>query len=59
MTASQHLAPLLIDAEREKFWPQIAARAPHFVKWQARMGRMFPGRSADHPGITAQTVNGA
>jgi hypothetical protein len=42
MTASQRLAPLLIDAKREKLWPQNEARAPHFVKWQARTGRMFP-----------------
>ena len=30
------------EAEREKLWPQIAARAPHFAKWQVRTGRMFP-----------------
>jgi len=35
-------AHLTSDAEREEFWPQIAARAPHFVKWQARTGRIFP-----------------
>lgn len=30
------------DAERVKLWPQIAARAPHFAKWQARTGRRLP-----------------
>lgn len=35
-------AHLISDAEREESWPQIAARAPHFAKWQTRTGRMFP-----------------
>ena len=35
-------ARLTSDAERAELWPQIAARAPHFAKWQARTGRMFP-----------------
>ena len=29
-------------AERDELWPQIAARAPHFAKWQQRIGRTFP-----------------
>lgn len=29
-------------AERDNLWPQIAARAPHFAKWQARTGRALP-----------------
>jgi deazaflavin-dependent oxidoreductase (nitroreductase family) len=29
-------------AERDELWPQIAARAPHFAKWQARTGRTLP-----------------
>jgi deazaflavin-dependent oxidoreductase (nitroreductase family) len=35
-------AHLASDIDREKLWPQIAARAPHFSKWQARTGRTFP-----------------
>jgi deazaflavin-dependent oxidoreductase (nitroreductase family) len=35
-------AHLTSDADRTEFWPQVAARAPHFAKWQARTGRMFP-----------------
>ena len=35
-------ARLLSGAERDKLWPQIAARAPHFAKWQARTGRALP-----------------
>lgn len=34
-------AHLISEAERNKVWPQIAARAPHFARWQARTGRMF------------------
>jgi len=29
-------------AERDRLWTVIAARAPHFDKWQTRIGRMFP-----------------
>ena len=29
-------------AERDELWPVIAARAPHFDKWQVRIGRPFP-----------------
>jgi deazaflavin-dependent oxidoreductase (nitroreductase family) len=29
-------------AERDRLWAVIAARAPHFDKWQTRIGRMFP-----------------
>src|SRR5215218_6861877 len=29
-------------AERARLWTVIAARAPHFDKWQTRIGRMFP-----------------
>jgi deazaflavin-dependent oxidoreductase (nitroreductase family) len=35
-------AHLTSGAERDELWPQIAARAPHFAKWQERTGRMFP-----------------
>jgi deazaflavin-dependent oxidoreductase (nitroreductase family) len=35
-------ARLISGAERDKLWPQIAARAPHFAKWQARTGRVLP-----------------
>jgi deazaflavin-dependent oxidoreductase (nitroreductase family) len=35
-------AHLASDIDREMLWPQIAARAPHFSKWQARTGRTFP-----------------
>jgi deazaflavin-dependent oxidoreductase (nitroreductase family) len=30
------------DAERERLWPHIAARAPHFAKWQTGTGRGLP-----------------
>jgi F420H(2)-dependent quinone reductase len=29
-------------AERDELWEVIAARAPHFAKWQMRIGRSFP-----------------
>jgi deazaflavin-dependent oxidoreductase (nitroreductase family) len=29
-------------AQRDALWPHIAARAPHFAKWQARTGRTLP-----------------
>ena len=29
-------------AERDELWDVIAARAPHFDKWQVRIGRSFP-----------------
>jgi deazaflavin-dependent oxidoreductase (nitroreductase family) len=35
-------AHLTSETERNKLWPQIAARAPHFAKWQARTGRILP-----------------
>jgi F420H(2)-dependent quinone reductase len=35
-------AHLISSAERDELWPQIAARAPHFARWQARTGRTFP-----------------
>jgi deazaflavin-dependent oxidoreductase (nitroreductase family) len=35
-------AQLISGAEREMLWPLIAARAPHFAKWQLRTGRTFP-----------------
>ena len=35
-------ARLISGAERDKLWPQVAARAPHFAKWQARIGRTLP-----------------
>jgi deazaflavin-dependent oxidoreductase (nitroreductase family) len=35
-------ARLISGAERDELWPQIAARAPHFVRWQARTGRTLP-----------------
>lgn len=35
-------ARLISAAERDGLWPQIAARAPHFAKWQARTGRTLP-----------------
>ena len=35
-------ARLVSAAEREELWPVIAARAPHFDKWQERIGRSFP-----------------
>jgi deazaflavin-dependent oxidoreductase (nitroreductase family) len=30
------------DPERAELWAQVAARAPHFAKWQVRTGRAFP-----------------
>ncbi|SRR6266568_1872986 len=30
------------DEERAELWPQVAARAPHFAKFQVRTGRTFP-----------------
>jgi len=35
-------ARLTSDAERDELWPQIADRAPHFAKFQARTGRTLP-----------------
>jgi deazaflavin-dependent oxidoreductase (nitroreductase family) len=35
-------ARLTSDAERDELWPQIAALAPHFAKFQARTGRKLP-----------------
>ncbi len=35
-------ARLTRDAERDELWPQVAARAPHFAKFQARTGRTLP-----------------
>ncbi len=35
-------AYLASAAERDELWPQIAARAPHFAKWQERTGRTLP-----------------
>jgi F420H(2)-dependent quinone reductase len=35
-------ARLAADAERAELWSQVAARAPHFAKWQAQTGRTFP-----------------
>jgi F420H(2)-dependent quinone reductase len=35
-------ARLITGAERDELWPRIAARAPHFAKWQARTGRTLP-----------------
>lgn len=35
-------AHVIGEAERERLWPQIADRAPHFAKWQVRTGRVFP-----------------
>ena len=35
-------AHLISGAERNTVWPQIAARAPHFAKWQVRTRRIFP-----------------
>lgn len=35
-------AYLASEAERDELWPQIAARAPHFAKWQERTGRTLP-----------------
>jgi deazaflavin-dependent oxidoreductase (nitroreductase family) len=39
LDADAHLAT---GSERDELWPQIAARAPHFAKWQARTGRTLP-----------------
>lgn len=33
---------VISGGERETLWPRIAARAPHFAKWQRRTGRVFP-----------------
>lgn len=30
------------DAERDELWPQVAARAPHFARWQERTSRTLP-----------------
>src|SRR6266540_2378811 len=35
-------ARLASDVERDELWPQVAARAPHFAKFQARTGRTLP-----------------
>jgi deazaflavin-dependent oxidoreductase (nitroreductase family) len=35
-------ARVATDAERDDLWPQIAARAPQFAKFQTRSGRTFP-----------------
>ena len=35
-------AHLASGAERNELWPQIAARAPHFARWQVRTGRELP-----------------
>jgi deazaflavin-dependent oxidoreductase (nitroreductase family) len=35
-------ARLPADAELAELWSQVAARAPHFAKWQVRTGRTFP-----------------
>jgi deazaflavin-dependent oxidoreductase (nitroreductase family) len=35
-------AHLASGAERDELWAQIAPRAPHFAKWQARTGRTLP-----------------
>jgi F420H(2)-dependent quinone reductase len=35
-------AHLMTGAEREELWAEIAVRAPHFAKFQARTGRTFP-----------------
>jgi deazaflavin-dependent oxidoreductase (nitroreductase family) len=35
-------ARLISSAERDELWPKIAARAPHFAKWQAWTGRTLP-----------------
>jgi F420H(2)-dependent quinone reductase len=35
-------ARLASGAERDELWPQVAARAPHFARWQARSGRILP-----------------
>lgn len=35
-------ARVATDAERAELWSRVAARAPHFAKWQVRTGRTFP-----------------
>jgi F420H(2)-dependent quinone reductase len=35
-------ARITTAAERDQLWAVIAARAPHFDKWQAGIGRTFP-----------------
>jgi len=35
-------AQIASGAERDSLWSEVADRAPHFVKWQERAGRMFP-----------------
>jgi len=35
-------AHLASGAERDELWAQIAPRAPHSAKWQARTGRTLP-----------------
>jgi deazaflavin-dependent oxidoreductase (nitroreductase family) len=35
-------ARLPADAELAELWSKVAARAPHFAKWQVRTGRTFP-----------------
>lgn len=35
-------AHLTSGTERDKLWPEIVMRAPHFAKWQTRTGRRFP-----------------
>jgi deazaflavin-dependent oxidoreductase (nitroreductase family) len=35
-------AHLTSGAERDELWAQIAPRAPHFAKFQARTGRTLP-----------------
>ncbi|HYS36569.1 MAG TPA: nitroreductase family deazaflavin-dependent oxidoreductase [Pseudonocardiaceae bacterium] len=35
-------ARLATDAERAELWSEVAARAPHFAKWQVRTGRTLP-----------------
>lgn len=35
-------ARLASSAERGNLWQQIAARAPHFARWQARTARILP-----------------
>jgi len=35
-------------AERDELWAVVAARAPHFDKWQFRVNRLFPGAVLTH-----------
>jgi deazaflavin-dependent oxidoreductase (nitroreductase family) len=35
-------ARLTSDVERDELWAQVAARAPHFARFQARTGRTLP-----------------